>query len=46
LPGMSSSDADGIIAGRPYSSPNELLARRIVSQADYDQFADRVTAKR
>ena len=46
LPGVSSSDADGIIAGRPYSAPNELLTRRIVSKADYDQFADRVTAKR
>ena len=46
LPGMTSAEADRVIAGRPYGEPGELVTRRIVPKAEYDKIADRVTAKR
>ena len=46
LPGINSADADKIIAARPYDSPNDLLSRRILPKAKFDQIADRVKAKR
>jgi DNA uptake protein ComE-like DNA-binding protein len=46
LPGMTSEGADRVIAGRPYSEPGDLVTRHIVSKAEYDKFASRVTAKR
>jgi DNA uptake protein ComE-like DNA-binding protein len=46
LPGVSSSEADRVIAGRPYSEPSDLVTRRIMPKAEYDKIADRVTAKR
>jgi competence protein ComEA len=45
LPGMTSAEADRVIAGRPYAEPGELVTRRIVAKAEYDKIADRVTAK-
>lgn len=45
LPGVSPADADRVIEGRPYSNPNELLARHIVSKTEYDRISDRITAK-
>lgn len=45
LPGMSDSEADRVIAGRPYSSSDELVSRRIISKAEYDKISDRVEAK-
>jgi len=46
LPGMTSAEADRVIAGRPYGEPGELVTRRIVAKAEYDKIADRVTAKK
>jgi len=46
LPGISGADADRIIAGRPYDSPNDLMSRRILSKAKFDQISDRVKAKK
>jgi len=46
LPGISAADADKIIAGRPYDSPDDLLSRRILSKAKFDQIADQVKVKR
>ena len=46
LPGMTSAEADRVIAGRPYGEPDELVKRHIVAKAEYDKIADRVTAKR
>jgi len=46
LPGMTSEGADRVIAGRPYSEPGDLVTRHIVSRAEYDKIADRVTAKK
>jgi competence protein ComEA len=46
LPGINSADADKILEGRPYDSPNDLLSRRILSKSKFDQIAERVTAKK
>lgn len=46
LPGVSGAEADRVIAGRPYREPGELVTRHIMSKAEYDKVADRVTAKR
>jgi competence protein ComEA len=46
LPDMTESQADRVIAGRPYDSPNDLVKRHILPKAEYDKIADQVTAKR
>jgi DNA uptake protein ComE-like DNA-binding protein len=45
LPGMTSGEADAVITGRPYKDPAQLVTRRILSQAEYDQISDKVVAK-
>ena len=44
LPGVTSAQADRVIAGRPYKEPGEVVTRRIMPKAEYDKIADRVTA--
>jgi DNA uptake protein ComE-like DNA-binding protein len=46
LPGMSAAEADRVIAARPYSEPEDLVKRRIMTKAEYDKIADRLTAKK
>ncbi len=46
LPGVTSAEADRVIARRPYTEPGELVTRRIMPKTKYDKIADRVTAKR
>lgn len=46
LPGMTSAEADRVIAARPYNEPGELVTRGIVPKAEYDKIADRVRARR
>ncbi len=46
LPGLTSEGADRVIAGRPYTDAHELVRRRIVSEAEYQQIKDKVTASR
>ena len=46
LPGVSAREADRVVAGRPYNQPDELVSRHIVSQAEYDKIANRVTASK
>ena len=46
LPGMTSAEAERVIAGRPYDDPSDLLTRRILSKPQYDKISDRVTAKK
>jgi DNA uptake protein ComE-like DNA-binding protein len=46
LPGISSAQADQVIAGRPYEQPSDLVSKHILSKAKYDQIADRVTARK
>jgi competence protein ComEA len=46
LPGMSASEADHVIAGRPYNDAVDIETRHIVSKAEYNRIADQVTAHR
>jgi competence protein ComEA len=46
LPGVSAREADRVIAGRPYDQPDDLVSRHIMSKAEYDKIADRVTARK
>lgn len=46
LPGVTDAEADRVIAGRPYDEPDQLVARRILSQSQYDKIADRLTARK
>jgi DNA uptake protein ComE-like DNA-binding protein len=46
LPGVTSGEADRVIAARPYDKASELVTRRIVRKAEYDKIADLVTVKK
>ncbi len=45
LPGVTGSEANRVIAGRPYTETSEVVTRRIMPKAEYDKIADRVTAR-
>jgi competence protein ComEA len=45
LPGMTSGQAERIIAERPYKDAQQLVTRRILSQAQYDQLKDKVVVR-
>jgi competence protein ComEA len=45
LPGMTPQRADRIIAGRPYNNPGDLTQKHILTQAEYEKIADKVTVK-
>ncbi|HEY6302389.1 MAG TPA: hypothetical protein VIX14_04930 [Terriglobales bacterium] len=44
LPGVTATEANRLIAGRPYRQPDEVVTRRIMPKAEFDKIADRVTA--
>jgi DNA uptake protein ComE-like DNA-binding protein len=46
LPGIDAARADRIIANRPYSKPEELVNRRVLSRHEYDRISDLVIAKK
>jgi competence protein ComEA len=46
LPGVTSAQADRVIAGRPYNESGELVTRQIMPKAEYDKISDRITAKK
>lgn len=46
LPGLTTREADRVIAGRPYSEPDQLVTRGIMTKTEYDKIADRIVAKR
>jgi competence protein ComEA len=46
LPGMTTAEADRVIAGRPYNQPGEVVTRHILSKAAFDKIADQVTARK
>ena len=45
LPGVSDSDAGKIIQGRPYTDTNQLVSKKVVSEATYEKIRDHVVAK-
>lgn len=45
LPGISDETAARIVANRPYRSEHELIDRRLVTPTEYNQIADKITAK-
>lgn len=44
LPGIGAVRAQAIIDNRPYSSPQELLSKKVVPQSVYEKIKDRITA--
>jgi DNA uptake protein ComE-like DNA-binding protein len=45
LPGVTSAEAERVIAGRPYQEPDDVVSKGIMSRAEYNKIADRVTVK-
>lgn len=46
LPGVDETTADKIIAGRPYTSGNELVSRNVLSSEAFDKIKGRVVARK
>jgi DNA uptake protein ComE-like DNA-binding protein len=46
LPGIGDAYSQKIVDGRPYNSKRDLLTRKIVPQATYDQIQDKIIAHR
>ena len=44
LPGITEREADRIIAERPFKNAHELVARHLISEAEYDKISDRIVA--
>ena len=45
LPGISPARAHKIVAGRPYSTPNDLVAKNVLTQEQFDRISGKVQAQ-
>jgi competence protein ComEA len=45
LPGIGEATADKIIAARPFKSKNELVSKKLLSEAEYNKISAHVIAK-
>ena len=45
LPGISPARAHKIVAGRPYSTPNDLLTKNVLTQEEFDRISGKVQAQ-
>ncbi len=45
LPGLSNDTAERIVLNRPYSSPQDLVRRRLVTKAEFNLIADKIVTK-
>jgi DNA uptake protein ComE-like DNA-binding protein len=45
LPGISISKAHDIVEGRPYRNPHALVGRGLLTQEQYDNISDKITAR-
>ncbi len=45
LPGINVAQAHRIVAGRPYTSTDELVKRHVISKAEYDRISSQVVAE-
>lgn len=46
LPGITPRTADRIIANRPYATTEELVTKHVLSRAEYNGIADKITVKK
>jgi len=46
LPGITDARAERIIAARPYSEPNELVTKKVLTKGEYDNIASSVKVKK
>ncbi|WP_148210107.1 ComEA family DNA-binding protein [Candidatus Korobacter versatilis] len=46
LPGVTDARADRIMAARPYDTTDELVSKKVLTKGEYDQIANRITAKK
>ena len=45
LPGITHRDARKIVDGRPYRDKHDLVAKGVISEAEYEKIRDRITSK-
>ena len=46
LPGVTERTADRIVENRPYARSDELVSKHVLSRAEYNKIADKITVKK